>query len=446
MKKLLAVTVSATLLLPAAFSASPMRLTLEQAVDMAMRKNAIVRLAYLKVDENQAKADGMRANFFPKLTNSSYLLRLVDSQAITIPGGSLGYFPGLGAFPPVDTTIGQGRNLYEVADTKLGQPLTQLIRINQGHKIAKLDQGISEQNARRAENEVALKVHEAFFGLLSYKRQLQAARLEEQSAAEAMRDAQEAVASGKKLRVVEIGAHASLLEKKHHVLEMENQVSDLTLEFDDLLGLPLDADVELDALAPGVAESVESSAMREAALRQNAEVLAARQTVEKAQRAVTAAKSEYIPDVTAFGEHLYQNGVPFVARNNATAGLKMDWDVFDFGRKKAVVSERKIQLDQAEQELARIEKRVAIEVEKACRKVERAKQMLEVAAESFGLRQEALRLANDQKEAGLIVESERLTAEAACATAEADRLRADFGYRLARAELQRTIGERPNQY
>jgi outer membrane protein TolC len=124
----------------------------------------------------------------------------------------------------------------------------------------------------------------------------------------------------------------------------------------------------------------------------------------------------------------------------------MDWDVFDFGRKKAVVDERKTLLQQAEQDLERTKKRVSIEVEKACRKVDRAKSMLEVAAEAVDLRKEAMRLANDQKDAGLIVEAERLGAEAALAGAQADLLRADFGYRLARAELQRTIGERPSQF
>ena len=66
---------------------------------------------------------------------------------------------------------------------------------------------------------------------------------------------------------------------------------------------------------------------------ENPEILAAEQVVRKAQAGVTAAKSAYIPDITAYARQSYQDGVPFFVRNFGTFGVHLDWNVF--ARQKA---------------------------------------------------------------------------------------------------------------
>ena len=62
---------------------------------------------------------------------------------------------------------------------------------------------------------------------------------------------------------------------------------------------------------------------------ENPEIRAAEDSVEKARAGVTAAKSAYIPEVTAYARQSYQDGVPFLLRNFGTFGVSMNWDVFD---------------------------------------------------------------------------------------------------------------------
>ena len=75
------------------------------------------------------------------------------------------------------------------------------------------------------------------------------------------------------------------------------------------------------------------------------------QVVEEAHAAVKAAKSAYIPDVALFARQSYQNGVPFLVRNFGTFGVAMNYDVFDFGKRRAAVREREAQLSQAQENL-----------------------------------------------------------------------------------------------
>ena len=176
------------------------------------------------------------------------------------------------------------------------------------------------------------------------------------------------------------------------------------------------------------------------ALAESTEVRAAQQTVEKARSGVTAARTDYIPELSLFAEHIYQNGVPLLTRNNGILGLKMTWNIFDFGKRGDVVDERKALLGQAEENLRRLRNRVLVDVEKGYRKVERSRRMMKVAAEALVLRREAERLSSDQLETGVVVLAAHKENAAALAKAEADALAAQLGFQLAQAELERTMG------
>ena len=249
-----------------------------------------------------------------------------------------------------------------------------------------MDTAIASSDANRAENEVALKVHEAFFGLLIAQRYKQAAQVRVAAAEEQLRDAANAVEAGTTLSVAQIGRRAALLEARHALLSVENQISDVALEFNDLLGLPPGTEVE--PVAPAPPEVLKASLEESITAAQSAhpEVRSAEQTERKAKAALAAARHEYIPDVSAFGQYLFQSGVPLLAQNNAVAGLKMDWKIFDFGQRRGVVHEREALVEQASENLRRIRARVAIEVEKGYRKLDRAGKMVEVAREALELR------------------------------------------------------------
>jgi outer membrane protein TolC len=178
----------------------------------------------------------------------------------------------------------------------------------------------------------------------------------------------------------------------------------------------------------------------EEALRRNPEVQAARQMVERASGGVRAARDEYIPDVAAFARYTYQNGVPFLAHNNGIFGFQMTWNVFDWGKRRGLVGQREAQLEQARENLRRIEDRIAVDVGKAVRKLARAHQMLSVALEALELRREGERIAGNQLNAEVISGAKHAAAVAATRKAEADALQARLACELARADLLRVAG------
>jgi len=57
--------------------------------------------------------------------------------------------------------------------------------------------------------------------------------------------------------------------------------------------------------------------------------------------------------------------VPFLVHNNGSIGLRMSWNVFDWGKRSDAVGEREAQVLQAEENVQRLKRRVTLQWRKA---------------------------------------------------------------------------------
>jgi outer membrane protein len=426
-----------------ALAADVRQLTLREAVQLALHQNRELKIARLKVTENEQKKAAAKAGYFPELKNQSAFFHTTATQNIEIPTGAFGVIPSIGPVPTRDILIDQGNQTFVASGTTLAQPLTQLIRIHQANRIAKSEIAASRDEVKKAETEVALRVHELYYAILVARLQERAAEQETAFAQTRLRESEEDVRNGSALKIATIESRAGLLQSEQTNLTIDLQLSDLTTELNDLLGLPLDTSLELSAVQPVSAEDLPRDEYERLARAENPQIQAAAEAVEQAKTGVIAAKTAYIPDITAIARHSYQNGVPFVSRNFGTFGLNLTYDVFDFGKRRATVREREAKLAQAQENFVRLKEAVSVQVERSYNKVERTKQMLLVANEVVRLREEGERLAENQLARGVVLASNRRQASAASYKAQADLLQAQLAHLLAEAELDQTIGRTP---
>ncbi len=421
-------------------AAEQMKLTLPEAVDLARRGNSALKISREKIEESRQRVVSAKSKYYPHLSNETSYLGLSDAELVTIPAGSLGTVPGLGPFPTQDTSISQGSDSLLFSNTTLTQPLTQLFKIHDAYKIAETDRAIAESDARKTEDEIVFGVHQLYYGLLIARKQKQAAQAAVEAAREGLRESEDAVRAGNLLDVAASESRVRLLQGRQALLAAEIRISDLNSEMNDVLGLPLDTELapaEINDAFP-VPQTLPEY-LREAMSR-NPELLAAQGSVAKAGHAVAAARNEYIPDVSLFARYTYQDGVPFVENNIGTFGVKMTWDIFDWGGRSGVVGQRRAQLNQARENLKRIEQRITVEISKAYRKLELTRTMLDVATEALKLQRENQRLSADRVKAGTTTRLRHAESVAAFRKAELDELQAELGYRLALAELDRIAG------
>ena len=417
-------------------------LTLAEAVHLAVQQNRTLKIARFKVQENEHRKEGARSAYFPTITNESNALHISELQNLSVPPGAFGTAAGV-PVPAGNTALPQGKNTLFTSGTMVAQPLTQLLRIHQENRIAAAEVATSRDDLKNTENQIALQVHALYYNIIVTQLQKQAAEQEPSFASESLRENENDVRNGSALQVATLQSRAELLQGQQSVLTAELQLEDYTAELNDLLGLPLDTKLELDPAVEANFETLAKDEYVKEAWEENPEIRAAEQAVLKARAGVAAAKTAYIPDITAFARHSYQDGVPFLVRNFGTVGISMDYTLWDFGKRRATVREHSAQLAEAQENLEHLKDQVAVAVERSYNKLERTKSMVNVATQVAQLRQENERLATNQAAQGVVLISDVRHATAAHYEAKAELLQARLGYLLAWAELERTVGRAP---
>jgi len=423
---------------------SSRKLSLPEAVDLALKQNSDLRIGRAKVRGNQYHAAGTRADELPQVKTDAALFGIAKTQNLTIPAGSLGAYPGIGLLPASAVLINQGNHDLLITNTTVEQPITQLIKLRAARHAAQAEVRASQADLRKAENEVALQVRQVYIEILIGRLEMQAMALQISASEQSLKENTDGVSTGNLLEVAVLGQKTNLLQSKYQLSKLENQISDLTGDLNDLTGLPVDTELELAPISTEAeTPSLPLAAYRDLGMNQNPEIQAAMEAAEKARQDVRIAKADYVPDVGAFAQYTYQNGVPFLVHNNGSVGLRMSWKVFDWGKRSAAIGEGEAQVMQAEENVQRLKRRVTLQVEKSYRNLELAKEMTTTARAALEQARETRRLDGDRYIVGVSLASEDWRAKAGEASAQANLLRADLNYLLAKGELDVATGVAP---
>ena len=418
------------------------RITLSEAVGLALAHNHEVRLAKLSVTEKEHVKEIARSAYFPSVRNDTMVVQVTDTQLIQIPAGGLGVV-GHDRIPPQPLTINQG-GLRSVSNgTSVVQPLTQLFRVKAANDVARAEAEAMRGKALGVEDAVAVAVHQVYYRMLIADVRQRAALAKIQASEYLQRERIQQVQYGSALAADLIESRAHTLRARHELLTAELQRADLQLQLNDLVGLPLATPLLLDPHVATPTERCQRGDCVRTALEGHPQLAEARALVDKAAAAVRLTRYEIIPDVDVFARYTFHNHSAFFAPRFGTLGIRASIDLFDGGRKRAVVREREVQLAQARENLARITDDVELQVQTAYNKLERTRQMIAVATELLALRGESRRVATHLLANGGALGSQAKESAALELEATAALLQSQLDYVLAADELDVAIGRGP---
>jgi outer membrane protein TolC len=424
--------------------ASPMPLSLPQAIDMALKQNRDLKLAHLAVADSLHKKEIARADYFPRISNESKVAHITELAGVEIPAGAFGNHPDTGLIPATTLFLDQGAATSYTSGTGLAQPFTQMFKIHAANRAASAEIGRAKAGVTSTENAVALRVRQIYSSILIAQLKQQAADEEVAASQVKVEEGVADVARGNALDVVVLQSRAAALSAKQQTLVERLEIHDLTVSLNDLLGLPLNTQLALQSdAAPEPLPARSREQCISTAQEHNPEIQRARLLVEKAKAGLAAAKDAYIPDITGLARYSYQSGIPFLVHNFGTFGFNVTWDVFDGGRREAEIRDRRTELAEAELELEKAKDEVAVQVEAAYSKVEQLRDLQDVAKQALQAREEAARVTEQRFSQNAALASARAEAKAQAISAQASLLEASLGLYLAEAGLRQTLGELP---
>ncbi len=170
--------------------------------------------------------------------------------------------------------------------------------------------------------------------------------------------------------------------------------------------------------------------------------LGALQQQELAAKAgVRAARSGYVPTVSAFGALDYDRGWHFNGDDHSYAGgLLLQWNLWDGQLTRAKVTEARVQAETVQEELRKARLAMDLEVERARLAWREAQERLGVTAKMVVQAEESAQLVRARFEQGLAIPTQLIDAEVALTTARVRRAEAEADLRIAVAAWRKALG------
>lgn len=416
------------------------RLTLDEAVALAMKQGYTTRLAAARLASAKAHERGAVADLLPKLSASGNHLRSSGRTTIVVPRGALGNEASGEPLPAADRRFDQGAAALTYTQLSLTQPVTQLWRIRQAQELASAQTATAAAERARAEADARLTIERLYASVLIARARERAATAAMQASKQQTADVEQAVAAGIDVSVQGLSATASALGAAYARASAEDSVADAEMELRSALALPVGTPLALVAPDPPTEQLATLDVYTAKAEAASPDVAAALATLEQAKRAVALARADYVPDIGVGLTYTMLDGISFLPRRAVGLTIQGSWTLWDGGKRGSLSRERAAQQQAAEVGLALARDRVSVEVERAYRFATRASHGAEVTSAALEARRAALAVTRDRAARGLTAAAALSSAEADVADAEAQALAAALQVRIARASLMRAVG------
>ncbi|MBA3913980.1 MAG: TolC family protein, partial [Acidobacteriales bacterium] len=133
--------------------------------------------------------------------------------------------------------------------------------------------------------------------------------------------------------------------------------------------------------------------------------------------------------------------VTLLPSNVLSAGVELNWEPFDWGRRREVVDEKKIVVTQSQLELEQTRSKVLLDVNDRFRKVQESRMLVGVAKAAREAATEKLREVTDKYSQRAVLFRDVLQQQASVAGTENDYQEAVLSFWDAKADFEKAIGE-----
>jgi outer membrane protein TolC len=207
-------------------------------------------------------------------------------------------------------------------------------------------------------------------------------------------------------------------------------------------GTPIDISDDLPTAPPTLALTLDRSIAR--AIDARPELKAARDRVAAADEQRKAAHHTYFPDVRAIAAWQHLTGVqPFQPEDEEYVGLRLSWNVWDWGATRDAVREAEANESRARIGADALADQVKLDVRQRWLEAKAAYDSIAEASTQQQTAEEALRLQKVRFEAGAATTTDVLDAETDAAKARLSLAIARYDYYLALFQLARAVGDLP---
>jgi Outer membrane protein len=420
-------------------------LKLDQAIAIALKNNREAKNARLEIEKAGDKLHAYRTRRLPSFKISSLVSQPLNTIDTKFEKGIFGIYPGGVPVPMQDTIIKSSTNTTFLLHGQVTQPITQLRRIGLQIKQQKLEVEISETQLHATEQSLVNEVKRAYYAILQTEGAVRAAEESVKLYHELDRVTGEYVVQQVALKTDLMDVQTRVAKAEYEVLTLNNSLSTQKEQLNHLLGRDVRTEFSVtDGLETAQATMRETDLMgaRKRALEQRPEIREAQLRQQQANLDRRVKKSEFIPDVSlTFNAVKTVNYSNFVPRNVNGVGIQVEWEVFDWGRKKRELAEKTRSIVQADNTVLETESRVLLEVNSRFRTLQESCQLIRIAKLAQTTARANVQIVSYKYRLDAVLLKDVLMAQTSLANANYEYQKALLSFWTAKADFEKALGE-----
>jgi outer membrane protein TolC len=422
-KKIIPLLLSAALALP--LHADTLRLSFQDAVDLALREGTVARLARSQEERSEIARTEARSGLLPQ--SEARLLRYNESVNLALFGFELpGFPPVIGPFNVTDAQITAAMQLFNLA----------ALRYYQASR-AGVDAG--RFHVQRARNDVTMTVARLYVLVQRADAQVSSREGDVKLFEELARISKDEFEAGTGTRLDVAQGNVQLARAREALLRAQNDRQSARLALLSAIGADQSSDLVLaEPLgAPPAAPTVDAALAAARTGRPELKELEA--TERQAQLTLDSAKARRIPHVELNFQGDYAGNRTDEMHSSRRIGAGLVMPVFR-GDLVANIARARLELEDVRTRVTSAERDVEQQVRTSILSLENAEARVTVAAESAKVAGEALTIARERKSAGYGSPVEVDRAEDVYRQAHEDEIAARADAALASYQLRYAMG------
>jgi outer membrane protein len=422
--------------LPGSRPTEALKLTLDQAVGLALKQNTTAQIAILQAAQSAQDRNIARADLLPQAN-----AKISDeAQKVNL----LAQFGGQTPFPGFPKTLGP----YQVfsAGPSFGAPVFDLT-LWRRYQAAQNTANSSKANSLSTREQVILLVVSQYIGTLRAVANVEASQSRVSLALALYDQAADLQKEGVGTGIDTLRANVELQNEKQRLIEAETDRETSLFSLSRLLNLDPRQAIQLaDSLSFFDTPQPEVEPSIELALAERQEWKALEAQTKAAQYQKKASQDSRLPAVRFDGDFAYIGTSGNTTLPTYTYQASVNMPLFTGGRIHAEVVRADLEIKKLEQQKDDLRNQIALDVKTALLNLESARNEVQVANLGVQLSKEEVDQARDRFKAGVANNIEVIQAQDSLARANDNQIAALYRFNQARADLARSIGQMEKVY
>jgi outer membrane protein len=422
--------------LPANAPTQVLRLTLDQAVGLALKQNPTAQIAILTAAQSEQDKNIARADLLPQVN-----ARISDeAQKVNLQA----QFGGKTPFPGFPKTLGP----YQIfsAGPTFGGPVFDLT-LWKRYQAARETMSAGRANSLLTREQVILLVVSQYIGTLRAVANVSASQSRVELAQALYGQAADLQKEGVGTGIDTLRSNVELQNEKQRLIQAETDRETSLYGLSRLLNLDPRQPIELaDALSFFDTPQPEVETSLELALAERQEWKSLESQIKAAGSQKRAAQFSRLPSLRFDGDFAYVGTSGNTTLPTYTYQASVNVPLFTGGRIHAEIVRADLEIRKLEQQKDDLRNQIALDVKTALLNLNSARNEVQVANLGVELSKEEVDQARDRFKAGVANNIEVIQAQDALSRANDNQIAALYRFNQARADLSRAIGQMEKVY